>query len=98
MTAVTVGDEFEEKRTLVVVDGSFPGVLDSILGGDDIHSVDLSIYASANNGNVARTWIPGILSPRVKYSVLEELRADEVPMPYLLFSQTKMVGRFHSLA
>lgn len=45
-----------------------------------------------------RTWIPGILSPRVKYSVLEDERSAEVPMPYLLFSQTKTQGRFHSLA
>jgi len=28
----------------------------------------------------------------------EELRAAEVPTPYMLFSQMRIVGRFHSLA
>ena len=41
---------------------------------------------------------PGILSPRVKYSVLEEDRSADVPIPYLLFSQIKIAGRFHSFA
>ena len=43
-------------------------------------------------------WMPGILSPRVKYSVLDELRSAEVPMPYLLFSQTNTHGRSQSFA
>lgn len=47
---------------------------------------------------VQQTWRPGILSPRVKYSVLEELRSADVPIPYLLFSQTKTQGRSHSFA
>lgn len=44
------------------------------------------------------TWIPGIRSPLVKYFVLLEDRSAGVPIPYLLFSQTKIVGRFQSLA
>jgi hypothetical protein len=34
----------------------------------------------------------------VKYWVFEELRSAGVPIPYLLFSQTKTAGRFQSLA
>lgn len=48
--------------------------------------------------DVRRTWTPGMRSPRLKYSGLEELRADAVPMPYLLFSQTKTTGRSQSFA
>lgn len=42
--------------------------------------------------------MPGIKSPRLKYSVLELERAAEVPIPYKLFSQTKTHGRFQTAA
>lgn len=48
--------------------------------------------------SIPLAWMPGILSPRVKYSVFEELRSAEVPIPYLLFSQTNTHGRSHSFA
>ena len=35
-------------------------------------------------------------SPRMKYLVLLDERAAEVPMPYRLFSHTNTQGRFHT--
>lgn len=35
------------------------------------------------------TWIPGIRSPRLKYSVLELERAADVPIPYKLLQVIK---------
>lgn len=42
MTPVAVGDEFEEKRTVLVVDGPLAGELNGALSGDDVHTVYLS--------------------------------------------------------
>jgi len=41
LTSVTVSDEFEEERALLVIDSPFPGVFDCLPGGDYVHSVDL---------------------------------------------------------
>jgi hypothetical protein len=41
VTSITVSDEFEEKRTLVVVDSPFPGVFDGLFRSNDVHPVDL---------------------------------------------------------
>jgi hypothetical protein len=42
VAAVTVGDELEEERT-VAFHGPFSGVFYGLLGGDDVHSIDLDI-------------------------------------------------------
>ena len=45
MTTVTVGDEFEEKRSVFVVNGPFSGVFSGLFGRDDVHSVDLRRFS-----------------------------------------------------
>jgi len=60
VTSITVGDEFEEKRTLVVIDGPFPGVLDSMLRGGDVHSIDLNaVLVVLTDENGRKVPIPG---------------------------------------
>ncbi len=41
VSTITVGDEFEKKRSFLVLDSPLPGVLYSLLGCDNIHSIDL---------------------------------------------------------
>jgi hypothetical protein len=41
VTSVTVSDEFEKKRTLLVINSPFPGIFDCLPSGDYVHSVDL---------------------------------------------------------
>lgn len=66
MTAVTIGDELQEDRT-VAVDDPVLGVLDSLHDSEDIHTVGLGDIKTWTELTVRTelTWIPGIKSPRV---------------------------------
>jgi len=48
VTTVTVGNEFEEKRSFLLFDGPSAGVLDGLFGGDDVHSIYLGRYDALN--------------------------------------------------
>lgn len=71
VTSVTVSDEFEKKRTFLVIDSPFPGIFHCLPGGDYIHSVDLwnfkqlEFVPSYEWVRTIHTRRPGILSPRV---------------------------------
>lgn len=41
MTSVTVSDKFREKRAMLAIDSTFPGMFDCFPGGDYDHSIDL---------------------------------------------------------
>jgi hypothetical protein len=41
VTTVTVSDELEEEGALLVIHSPFPRELDGLLGGNDVHAVDL---------------------------------------------------------
>ena len=100
MTTVAVSDKLHQQRA-VAFDNPVASKLDRLPGRDNVHAIDLYRRYCIDVGvrdNMRRTWSPGILSPRVKYSVFEELRSADVPIPYLLFSQTKTHGRSHSFA
>ena len=52
MTTVAVGNEFKEKGALFFIDGPVAGVLDGLLGSEDVHAVDLKTRDLVATGEV----------------------------------------------
>ena len=50
VASVAVSDEFEEERTILVVDGPLTGEFNGALGGDDVHAVYLPVIISQLHG------------------------------------------------
>ena len=67
VTTVTIGDVFHKQRALAFGNPLFRK-LDALVDSDDIHGINLTEFVSSCTGKtweIAHTWIPGMVSPRV---------------------------------